>query len=234
MIEYSAVFDLLNDNQGVVDVLIFVFSVIIAWASGLFAAITRKPKLKLDVIDGPTFYSLVDTGRISEGRNVHKIALSIYLKISNVGYAPVSIEKFNVGFKWNGFVGGISYYLAKIRYVFVEVVSLSDFFVKITADDKFKYYKFFTQKSSVTGESANGYLQVGQSEIGVVYFETGDCWGSFKPKLIDNHSIFYMKLKDVYGRYHFKKIKVQLVTLDYARKFNPEFGNSLESSVGLE
>lgn len=44
-----------NDNQGIVSVAIFVFTIVFGWATGIFSALRRKPKFKLSLIDGPTF-----------------------------------------------------------------------------------------------------------------------------------------------------------------------------------
>ena len=56
----TALIGLLNENQGVLAVVLFLGTLLLGWASGLFKALRNKPNLKIRVIEnGPSFYSIV-------------------------------------------------------------------------------------------------------------------------------------------------------------------------------
>lgn len=52
---YEKIFKWVNDNQGVVSIVIFLITLFIGWVSGIFSALRRKPRFKLSLLDGPTF-----------------------------------------------------------------------------------------------------------------------------------------------------------------------------------
>jgi hypothetical protein len=80
------VVDWLNANEGVVSVLIFPVTLFLAWVSGIFAALQRRPKLRIRLIDGPTFCSPFQTGKKYGTYDVHRTAFALYLSVANVGW----------------------------------------------------------------------------------------------------------------------------------------------------
>ncbi len=49
------VIKLLNDNQGIISIAIFIITLLLGWISGIFSALQKKPKFKIDLIDGIRF-----------------------------------------------------------------------------------------------------------------------------------------------------------------------------------
>ena len=95
----SAVPKLLNENQGVLTVVLFVLTILIGWISGIFKAILRKPNLKIRVLPGPTFACVFGTGGNHNGYDTHSTGIALYLNISNVGLSPTEITQIKVGYR---------------------------------------------------------------------------------------------------------------------------------------
>src|SRR4051812_42744653 len=88
----------LNQDQGVLTLLIFIFTLFLGWVTGIFTAWRRKPKLKLSIIAGPTFCCIVNTGRMHEGQPTHRTCFALLLNIRNVGAADTAIETMQIGY----------------------------------------------------------------------------------------------------------------------------------------
>lgn len=223
----KAVGNWFNLNQGVVSVAIFLLTICLGWASGIFSALRRKPKFKISIIPGPTFCCTYPVGKKYGDFDVHRTGLALYLIIANVGSAPSSIENISLGYHWH--IKPFSVLWVKYRlgwfWLSEQTAVLADFQSNI--GDHIKIYPFLTQKSFLSGESAETFLEVGQSTNGVVYFEQGDSWGGCFPTIQRDSIRLKVRVRDVFGNCHYAKISVPVVSFEKARTFNPSFGKTL-------
>jgi hypothetical protein len=70
-------------------------------------------------------------------------------------------------------------------------------------------------------------LGIGESVVGVAYFEQAEAWGNLNPQIIDETGKIriIIKIRDIYGRnYKFKTI-LKPISLEEARIINSDFGN---------
>jgi hypothetical protein len=215
----------INKNSGVVSVLIFLSSLMIAWFSGIFKALRNKPQFKIEALLGPTICSTFLTGKKFNGYDVHQTGISLYLKISNIGSAPSSINKIKAGFHWH--LQGFNFLWLKYRigwYWLDPIISLNDFTVDI--GENVKVYPFLIQKSYLSNNTNDHYLQVGKSAIGVVYFEHGESWGGCFPTPRKDFTKIKVKVLDSFGGRHTKVLKVPIVSLEEAKKYSEAFGET--------
>jgi len=218
----------LNDNQGLLAVLIFVLTLIFGWASGIFGALRRKPRFKIKVLPGPTFCCTFLTGKKYEQYDVHRSAFALYLDLTNIGSAASSISGICIGYHWQ--IVPISWQW--FRYTFgwfwltQPIASLTDFQVKI--GEHLKVYPFLLQRSFISGSGGETFLESGRSKAGVVYFEQPDNWGACFPKARKGLVKIKIQIKDAFGRWHTAKAEIPAVTLDEARKYNPGFGSTFK------
>lgn len=174
----SLVADWANANEGVVALILFFLTGAFAWVSGIFSALRRKPKLRITLIDGPSFSCTFGTGSKHNDYDVHRTGIAIYLKIANVGSAATSIDNISIAYHWAIIPFMPLWWRYGIGWFWLseQAVCLSDFQVKI--GDKIKLYPFLTQRSTITGTSAGSFLEVGKMTNGVVYFEQTDSFGA--------------------------------------------------------
>jgi hypothetical protein len=92
---YAAIAQWLNESQRGVGVAIFLLTLALGWSSGIFSTLRRKPKFKLQLINGPTFVCTFSTGKKYDELDVHRTGVALYLKIANVGFAASSIERIS-------------------------------------------------------------------------------------------------------------------------------------------
>lgn len=220
--------DWLNLNQGVLAVALFLITLLLGWFSGVFASLRRKPKLRIDIIEGPTFACTYGIGEKHEGYDAHRTGLALYLNVANVGSAPTSLEGVWVGYRWA--ISPISklwwkYGLFRF-WITHQTVALQDFQTELGGDN-IKVYPFLTQRSVLSGESSDTFLEIGKSVNGVVYFEQSNSYGACFPYSINGRVNLKVIVIDVYGKKHRKRIDVPKVSLSEARKFNPSFGQTL-------
>ena len=95
---FSTVVKILNENQGVLAVGIFVLTILFGWISGIFKVLWRKPNLKICSLLGPTFVCVFGTGKKYNCYDTHSTGIALYLKISNVGVSPTTINHIKVGY----------------------------------------------------------------------------------------------------------------------------------------
>lgn len=216
-----------NANQGIVSVALFFFTITFGWTSGIFSALRRKPKFKITMIPGPTFCCTYPVGKKHGEFDVHRTGVALYLIIANIGSAPSSIENISIGYHWH--IKPFSMLWIKYRlgwfWLDEQTAVLADFQSNI--GENLKIYPFLTQKSFLSGESAETFLEVGQSTNGVVYFEQGDSWGGCFPTVQQDSIRLKVRVCDVFGNCHNAKISVPVVSFDKARTFNPSFGKTL-------
>ena len=225
----------LNANQGILTALLFVFTLFLGWISGAFKAIRSKPKLKIKILEGPSFYSIVGTGHRHNDFVCHRTCVALYLWVANVGLSSTSVDRVRVGFhakvsSWH-----------MIRWVYlVPHTTLSDFQVVLGKSESSKLYPNLFQKSWAAGEPANKFLQRGATVSGMVYFEGDECYGAFHPRGSRRHARFKIVVLDPFGRKYRKRVRLPFRTLSEAREYNLQFGtsradmNETERQVELE
>ncbi|RKG37469.1 hypothetical protein [Acinetobacter rongchengensis] len=220
-------FKLLNENQGVVSLAIFLVTLLFGWFSGIFGALRKRPKFKIDIIDGPSFCCTFNNGNEFNGHDTHITAFALYLNIANIGSAPSSIHRIYIGYHHDIDRIGIDWLKYKIFWFWLEkeTVISEDFRVDI-GNNNIKVFPFLTQKNNLSPVKIDKFLEVGKSTNGIVYFEQEESWGTYFPFLNHGKVEIKVKISDVFGNYHSRKFKIDLLTLDDAKKFNPAFGNT--------
>lgn len=222
----------MNDNQGVLSVIIFLVTIGFGWASGIFRTLRQKPKLKINLLPGPTFCCTYPIGDKDGEYDVHRTGIALYLHVANIGSAPSSIERISIGYHWNITPFSMQWMKYRIGWFWLhnQTAAITDF--QISIGENLKVYPFLTQKSIISGESAETFLEVGRSTNGVVYFEQSDSWGACFP--IVNHDKVKLKVRitDVFGNKHQSAFDVPSVSFEEARKYNPSFGKTLADLHG--
>jgi hypothetical protein len=89
-----------------------------------------------------------------------------------------------------------------------------------------KVYPYLTQRNFLSPAEPSLFLDVGQSTCGVAYFEQDDSWGAFFPAPQHDKVRLTVRVQDVFGRWHRKTFDVPSVTMEGARRYNPEFGTT--------
>ena len=218
---------ILNENQGVLAVGLFVLTILLGWISGIFKSFRRKPELKMRTLPGPTFACVFGTGRKHNGCDTHSTGIALYLKISNVGMSPTTIAEIKVGYHKYAFPQNIVDFLrpwAKWFFIDQQIVSISDFQASI--GENIKLYPFLIQISALSGESANTYLEPGRLTNGVIYFEQTESWGGYFPRSRKFRTKVKIVITDSLGKRYRHITKIDRVTLAEARQYNPQFGTT--------
>lgn len=223
--------DWLNANQGVLALTLFVLSAAFAYFTGIIAALRRRPVLRLSVMPGPTLFSVHSTGESHEGHDIHRVSISVYLKIANAGSAPTSIGEIHIGYHWSTVPLTKLWWkhLWKVQWVTNQTVALRDFQVALGSGGDIKVFPFLTQTSALSGRSSKTYLEVGEMTNGVVYFEQSDAFGACQPHTVKGRAAMHLRIFDAFGGVHHARVLVPKLEIGEARKFNPSFGQSLES-----
>jgi hypothetical protein len=211
----------LNNNSGVTSVIIFILTIVFGWISGIFNSLLKVPKLKIELIEGPTFCSTFESGEMFKNCPVHKTAIALYIKICNVGKGGTSIKNVSVGYH---------NYSTKFTFLWFwldkEIISFDEY--RINFGDKIKIFPFLRQQNDMIPYSHLDYLQIGQCLNGISYFEQNKTWGSFLPRIINKKIRVKVKIADSFGKNHCNKFWIPVLDIDEARKFNPSFGQSLD------
>jgi hypothetical protein len=135
----------LNDNQGLLTIIIFFATIIAGWVSGIFRSLIKKPKFKIRVMPKMTFGTVYLTG----GKytppgygeyDLHVTAIVVYIEITNVGSAPSNLGKIKIGYYKDD---GKKTWFQK-RLWMHETNVLADFIIndKCWSSGKFKCFKF--------------------------------------------------------------------------------------------
>lgn len=218
----------INDNQGAVTVLVFLATIALGWASGIFQSLRRKPKFKIETLPGPSLCSTFLTGEKYNGYKVRRTAISIYLKISNVGSAPSDIVNVSIGYHWHR--NRLNWMWLKYRLIWFwlehPIISMEDF--QYNLGDGIKFYPFLLQGTASIMKSPETYLLVGQSVNGVVYFEQPESWGGCFPSPKRGATKIRVRIRDSFGKSHYKSAWIPVVPLEEAKKYCPAFGETFK------
>ena len=218
-----------NENQGVVSVSIFLITIVFGWATGIFQSLRRKPKFKVEILPGPTQCSTFLTGKKYNDYELHRTAISIYLKVSNVGSAPASIENVSIGYHWH--LNKLNWMWLKYRIMWFwlkdPIISMQDFQNDI--GENVRIYPFLLQITASIMKSPQTYLLVGQSANGVVYFEQQESWGGCFPSPQRGSTKIKIRIRDSFGNVYYKSAWIPVVSLEDAKKYCPTFGGTFEA-----
>jgi hypothetical protein len=215
-----------NENQGILTIIIFMVTIGLGWASGIFRTLRQRPKLKLNLLPGPTFCCTYLIGEKHGEYEVHRIGFALYLHVANIGSAPSSIEQISIGYHWNIIPFSLLWLKYRIGWFWLhnQTAALMDFQANI--GENLKIYPFLTQRSMLSGESSETFLEIGRSTNGVVYFEQPDSWGACSPIVRDGKVKLRVRITDVFGKIHQSKFDIPSVPFEEARKYNPAFGKT--------
>lgn len=214
----------LNENQGVLALALFAVSLLLGWLSGIFESLRGKAKLRMSLIAGPTFCSTFTLSEKHNDHQTHRTAISLYLHIANVGHAPTSIDNVSVTYRWGVHPRNPLRFFRKMIWLPAAVI-VQDFQVAI--GENIKVFPMLIQVSSITGRQPRTYLKPGQSVNGVCYFEQTKSWGAFHPFVLNGETRLRLHITDSYGTTWKKNIRVPVIPLDEAKKYNPSFGDTL-------
>lgn len=103
---------------------------------------------------------------------------------------------------------------------------LCNTFFMVDIGEQAKVYPFLLQKSYISKESIDTYLQVGKSVVEVVYFEQKESWGGCYPFPRKGCTKIKVKVLDAFGGNHTKIVKVPIVDISKAKKYCAAFGET--------
>lgn len=216
----------LNNNTGVLALAIFIGTLAFGWISGIFAALMRRPKFCVRLIDGPTFSCTYVTGRKYNEYDEHQTSVALYLHVTNAGSAPSSIASIEIGYHWNLGLFSKSWVKNRIGWFWLvnQTVALSEF--QFVIGDSVKIFPFLTQRNKNSSADSKTYLRVGEATNGVVYFEQDNSWGGCFPRPHKGSTKIKVRIRDGHGRKHNSTHRIPVVSLEEAKKYNPRFGET--------
>jgi hypothetical protein len=210
--------DWANQNSGFLSLIIFIFTAIFAWFSGIIKNLMKKPKFKIDIIPTASFCSTFETGK-KDDKVAHRTAIVLYLEIVNIGATPAQITRVEVG-----------YHNYTLKYSFLwfwlgTIPAIKDF--AHTIGENLRVFPFLFQKNYLGNITQKTYLRIGEQTTGIVYFEQEESWGKFQPRVYNHGVRIKVKCYDSFEKCYSKVFWIPVKTLEEARKYNPEFGNTL-------
>lgn len=224
--EIEKIINWLNNNEGLLSLILFIVTIIFGWFSGIFKSFTKKPRFKIRVIEKMTFGCVFLTGEKytppGQGTyDLHKTAFVLYLEITNTGTADSKIGKIHIGYypdtdkpKWR-----------QRRNWIAESNIMANFALPIANSEKMLAVPHLKQKNEPDYSSLDTFLKVGDSVNGVSYHEQTRCWGNFYPRTEKNGTVeLIVKIKDAFGYNYKKKVFVPLKNISDAMDNNPDFG----------
>ncbi len=209
--------DICNKNSGFLSLLLFFLSLAIAFFSGFFRYINRKPRLIAEVIEGPTFYTEAPHHREENGKIYRTHCFALYLRVSNIGNAPTTLTRLKLRYLWKPGPFG--------KWVTIDhsTTSLSEFKHPIGCD--IKIYPYLIQKMDLA-DRPDHYITEGKSISGVIYFES-EFWGNCVPYSSKEITTVQILLLDTLGKSHNINVKVPIKEFNDVSKYNDSLGQSL-------
>jgi hypothetical protein len=216
------IIDWSNTNPGFLSLLLFVTTILLGWVSGIFKSLIKRPKFQIEVIEGPSLCCTFNTGRKFNNHDTHRTVISLYLSITNIGTASSQIMDVKVGYNHSSLKHIFKWYWFPQR-----TNALADFGIQI--GDHYKVYPFLVQMSAISMRPTDTFLEAGKNVIGIEYFEQNEAWGNFHPRIVNNRVRIKIIAKDIFKKNHSLVTYIPNVELSEARKYNPQFGNTLET-----
>lgn len=215
-----------NENSGFISIVLFVFTFLIAWISGLFKALRNNAEFKIELIDQCSFCCVFDLNQTYENLPVHKTAFVVYLKITNIGRASSSLGKIKLGYLKSDFTHRL---FSKRNWV-KELIAKEDFKASFTDSEIIKVYPFLKQRNQLYANDSDTFLQVGKQINGIAYFEENEAFGSWMPRQNENTKTTNVKIViyDAFGKTHSKNFDLKFIEPSEAFKHNNYFGQTLK------
>jgi len=137
-----------------------------------------KPELTIELIPTPSFCSSFNSELPNETVNIHRTAIILYLKITNIGNASTEIGQIHVGYEsmeneW--------------YWLYNETTLLDDFTMPM--GEKVKVFPFLKQSNFLMKNDIDTFLNPGQSCNGIVYFEQKASSGNLYPKMDEDFKV---------------------------------------------
>lgn len=176
-----------------------------------------KPNLKIELIPTPSFCASCDSELPNESNRIHRTAIILYLKITNIGDAPTEIGPIHVGYhsmeeNWH--------------WLRDETTLLDDFVMPM--GEKVKVFPFLKQKNNLMTNDTETFLNPGQSRNGIVYFEQIASSGYQYPKMDEDFKVnIQIIVHDNKGQSWSVQERITKVMIDAARDHCPHFGKTL-------
>jgi len=208
--------------------ILFIATIIYGWWSGLWASLTKKPKLSVRFIDKVSFYSFYFTGEkwlnkeLNTEFELHKTGFVVYMSIANIGNKPTSIDKIFLGYEKNK----AKSFWKKPEMEWLAQWHPAENFLITNKSGHTIGVNNLRVKFNEFGSDSDSELNVGKSSVGVAYFEQVTAWGNLNPKTTENDKInVIIKIRDIYKKEYKFKTKLKKLPIEKAREFNPHFGN---------
>ena len=144
------------------------------------------------------------------------------MSIANIGNLPTSIDKIFLGYEKNK--RNFPWYKKEIQWL-VQWHPGEEFRIE-NEDGSYMVPNNLRVRVNGLDNKSDDYLPIGQSAVGVAYFEQETAWGNLNPKQNEDKSIdVIIKIRDVFKKEYKFKTKLQQVPIEKAREFNPKYGN---------
>ena len=224
---FEIIRDWCNVNAGFTALLVFVAALVFGWFSGIFRALRQRPRLDVNLSEGPNLICGYQTGEIYEGKPVERTAASMRLDVTNRGSAGTTLCEIELAYRTQTNRPGK-------RWVWIpETHALGDF-TEIAPSGDVKVMPFLRQRSYRTGEQPNIFADVGRCLTGVVYFECQGVTGALALATGTGDVGVRVRVTDSFGAKHLASVELPRATLDDGRKYCELFGSTWERFSPLE
>ena len=145
------------------------------------------------------------------------------MSIANIGSKPTSIDNISLGYYKNN--SKPRFWKKKIHWL-NQAHPIEDFGIELANGEHLIISNLRIWNKSYN-QPKEDLLQVGSSVIGAAYFEQQKAWGNLNPKALKDDKIrVKIMIKDIYGKTYTVKTTLKQISIEEAREFNPQFGNS--------
>ncbi len=218
-----------NENSGFTSVVLFFFTVLIAWFSGVFKYFNNNPIFKIETLKQCTFGSSI------EMKSLYKTAFVTYLQITNVGKAPSSIKEINLGYLKSGKLNYLEFLLLKSRFrkylhkiTWIDnIICKEKFSIILPCNNYAITYPFLIQSNINHPLDNYKYLEVGKITSGIVYFEQENFENSQIPISVDKKFTIYIRIKDSFKNIFIERFEIDMIDYKEAIKYNSKFAQTL-------
>lgn len=218
---------ILNNNQWVIAVLIFILTIFIWWLSWLFSYIKHKPKLKIKKYSEFIPYFFVDNWLIKSKDkenwfNVERIVFMVWLCISNIGFSKTTIESYRLEYE------DINWEKHKLI-----PISLPEPLSNTLWDYK-KIFPSLTTNYPHLWINNSWKIDIWENILWFLYFNIEFYW-NYKPLIINNKINSLLYIEDIYWKTYKYKIQFIRKDIDYLSTYiKPDIllnNNSYEESL---
>ena len=220
----KSVVDWANSNQGFIALSTFLAAALFGWVSGIFNRLRFTPRIVAKLLAGPNFFCIILTDKQDKDISVYRIAISAYLKIFNMGNAPTSLSRIEIGIPLQSGDGKVHTKWLRLT------ITLSGF--KYSIGDKDKIYPLLFQVDNRAKKSGKTYLRPGETTNGIAYFEEEyKIFGRSNTELVQTDRMevkAFIRISDGYGNEHRSTISIPITDIETARECCSNFGKTLD------